>query len=282
MNFDLAVLGAGTMGVGLAALATGSGLPVLLVETDDNRRAAAAGAVRAQVRTARMLGKLPRDGVTGALTVAADPAGVAAAAAVVESVTENPALKADLLATVSALVAPDTLITTNTSAIPVGELAAAVKQPAWLVGTHFMNPPYLITGVEVVRGPDTGDAAMAAVADLLAALGREPVVVGDGPGFVSNRILMRMINDAARLTEEGRATPDAVDAVFTGCLGHRMGPLATADLIGLDNVVDTLNVLLDRTHDEAYRPCATLTGAVAAGRLGRKTGHGIHDYGGTM
>ncbi|GAA0940673.1 hypothetical protein GCM10009558_055090 [Virgisporangium aurantiacum] len=215
------------------------------------------------------------------LTVAADPAGVAAAAAVVESVTENPALKADLLATVSALVAPDTLITTNTSAIPVGELAAAVRQPAWLVGTHFMNPPYLIRGVEVVRGPDTGDAAMAAVVDLLAALGREPVVVGDGPGFVSNRILMRMINDAARLTEEGRATPEAVDAVFTGCLGHRMGPLATADLIGLDNVVDTLHVLLERTRDEAYRPCATLTGAVAAGRLGRKTGHGIHDYGGT-
>jgi methoxymalonate biosynthesis protein len=145
-----------------------------------------------------------------------------------------------------------------------------------------MNPPYLVRGVEVVRGPDTGDAAMAAVRSLLTALGQHAVVVGDGPGFVSNRILMRMINDAARMVAEGRAGPAELDEVFTACLGHRMGPLATADLIGLDNVADTLVVLLDRTGDEAYRPCEPLLTAVREGRLGRKTGEGFHTYGGVQ
>jgi len=191
-------------------------------------------------------------------------------------------VKADVLAAASAATKGGTLFATNTSAIPVGELAAAVTDPAWLVGTHFMNPPYLVEAVEVVRGPDTSDEAMTAVHAMLAVLGRHAIVVGDGPGFVSNRILMRMINDAARMVAEGRAGPDALDEVFTGCLGHRMGPLATADLIGLDNVVDTLGVLHERTGDEAYRPCAPLLTAVREGRLGRKSGEGFHSYGGVQ
>jgi methoxymalonate biosynthesis protein len=280
----LGVLGAGTMGVGLAALAVGRGQRVVLVESDDGQRAAAPGRVRGQLRTAQLLGALPREQEPGELLVTADLDELGAidpaAGAVVESVTERADLKGDVLAAASAAAKDGTLITTNTSAIPVGELAAAVTDPAWLVGTHFMNPPYLVEAVEVVRGPDTGEEAMTAVHALLASLGRRAVVVGDGPGFVSNRILMRMINDAARMVGEGRAEPAALDEVFTDCLGHRMGPLATADLIGLDNVVDTLVVLHERTGDDAYRPCGPLLTAVGDGRLGRKSGEGFHSYGG--
>jgi methoxymalonate biosynthesis protein len=275
-----AVLGAGVMGVGIAALAIGRGLPVLLVDADPAQRDAARRRVQGQLRTARLLGALPRDTVPGELRVSADIAEVADATVVVESVTERAPVKAAVIAAASAAAPPGTLLTTNTSAIPVRELVAATRHPEWFAGTHFMNPPYLISAVEVVPGPATSDDAMAALHGLLAALDRTAVVVGDGPGFVSNRILMRLINDAARLVAEGRAGPREVDEVFTGCLGHRMGPLATADMIGLDNVVDTLTVLGERTGDEGYRPGEYLLAAVREGRLGRKSGRGFHDYGG--
>lgn len=276
----LAVIGAGVMGVGVAALAVSRGLPVLLVEADPVQRESADARLRGQLRTAQLFGALPADGEPGSMRVAADIGEVADATVVVESVTERAEVKAEVLGAVSAATPAGTLLATTTSAIPVAELAGATRHPERLVGTHFMNPPYLIRTVEVVRSRFTSDEAMAAVDKLLAALDRQPVVVGDGPGFVANRILMRMINDAARLVTEGRATPAALDQVFTGCLGHRMGPLATADVIGLDNVVDTLLVLHERTGDEAYRPCELLLSLVREGRFGRKSGHGFHEYGG--
>jgi methoxymalonate biosynthesis protein len=281
----LAVLGAGTMGAGIAALALGRGLDVLLVDVDDGTLAAARTRVTAALRLARLMGSLPRvDGTGGAaaggeLRTSTAVADVAGCTAVVESVVERAEVKATVLAEASAAVEPGTLVVSNTSAIPIDELAGATRSPADVVGVHFMNPPYLIRTVEVIRGPRTGEAAMAAVAVLLAALDREPVVVGDGPGFVINRILQRMINEAARVVAEGVATPEAVDALFTGCLGHRTGPLATADLIGLDNVVDSLVVLHERTGDEGYRPAALLVRKVRAGELGRKSGHGFFEHG---
>jgi methoxymalonate biosynthesis protein len=166
----------------------------------------------------------------------------------------------------------------NTSAIPIGELAQAIAHPGDLLGVHFMNPAYQITMVEVVRGPRTSDAALAAGLSVLAALGRRPVVVNDGPGFVINRVLQRMINESARIVAEGIGSAEAVDALFTGCLGHRSGPLATADLIGLDNVVDALTVLLERTGDDGYAPCDLLLAKVNQGHLGRKSGRGFFDY----
>lgn len=274
----LMLVGAGVMGVGIAALAVGRGIPVVLVDVDPARLAAAPQQVRAQLRGAQLLGKLPAGGRRGDLRTSTDLGDARHATAVIEAVPEQAALKAEVLAEVSAAAPADTLLATNTSAIPVAELAAAVDGPERLLGTHFMNPPYLVETVEVIRGPATGDAAMASVAELLTALDRRSVVVGDGPGFVSNHILMRMINDAVRLVAEGRAGPGAVDEVFTGCLGHRMGPLATADLIGLDNVLDTLTVLYERTGDVAYEPAELLVRTVAAGHYGRKTGHGLHEY----
>ena len=279
-NRPLAVLGAGVMGTGIATLATCSGLPVVLVDVDEAVLAGARASVRQQARLAMLMGSLPRDRVAGELVTTTRVADIGPAAAVIESVTELPELKAEVLAAASAAVAPGTPIVTNTSAIPVDELAGAVTRPADFLGVHFMNPPYLIRAVELIRGPRTGDAAFAAVRDLLGQLGQTAVCVGDGPGFVINRVLQRMINEAARIVEEGVADAESVDAAFTACLGHRSGPLATADLIGLDNVVDSLRVLLDRTGDEGYRPCDLLLAKVRAGDLGRKTGRGFHTHGG--
>jgi methoxymalonate biosynthesis protein len=240
--------------------------------------AAAPARVARQLRLARLIGALPADGPAGELTTGATAAALAGSTVVVEAVTEHAGRKAAALGGASAAVEPGTLLVSNTSAIPIDELAGALPRPEELVGVHFMNPPYLIRTVEVIRGPRSGDAALAAVTALLSTLGREAVVVGDGPGFVVNRILQRMINEAVRVVAEGQASPDAVDAVFTGCLGHRTGPLATADLIGLDNVVDSLRVLHERTGDDGYRPCELLLSKVNAGELGRKSGRGFFEY----
>ncbi|MFH8597697.1 3-hydroxyacyl-CoA dehydrogenase family protein [Streptomyces rimosus] len=276
----LAIVGAGVMGRALATLAVGRGLPVLLTDVSKEQLERARGAVRQQLRHARLLGKLPK-GPDGELITDTSVAGLESAAAVIEAVTETTEAKTEALAAISAAVRPGTLIASNTSAVPVDELAGYTQRPEDVVGTHFMNPPYLIRAVEVIRGPRTGDAAMATLDRLLTALDREAIVVGDGPGFVSNRILMRVINDAARLVAEGRASAESVDRVFTGCFGHRTGPLATADLIGLDNIVDTLKVLHDRTGDDGYRACDLLLEKVRDGDFGHKTGNGFYSYGGT-
>ena len=281
MNHRIGVLGAGVMGAAIATLAIGHGVPVVLVDVDDDTLAKARKEVRQQLKLARLMGKLPRTGEAELVTTT-DYADLADVTSVIEAVTEKPELKAKVLAEVSGVVKPGTVIVSNTSAIPVDEMADSVARPEDLCAIHFMNPPYLIRAVEVIRGPRTGDETMDKVTDLLAALHRDGVVVGDGPGFVINRILQRSINEAARIVEEGRATPEAVDAAFEGCLGHRTGPLATADLIGLDNVVDSLRVLHERTGDRGYEPCDLLVAKVAAGDFGRKTGRGFYEHGGAL
>lgn len=281
MNHRIGVLGAGVMGAAIATLAVGHGVPVVLVDVDDETLAKARKEVRQQLKLARLMGKLPRTGEAELVTTT-DYADLADVTSVIEAVTEKPELKAKVLAEVSGVVRPGTVIVSNTSAIPVDEMADSVARPEDLCAIHFMNPPYLIRAVEVIRGPRTGDETMSKVTDLLTALDRDGVVVGDGPGFVINRILQRSINEAARIVEEGRATPEAVDAAFEGCLGHRTGPLATADLIGLDNVVDSLRVLHERTGDRGYEPCDLLVAKVAAGDFGRKTGRGFYEHGGAL
>jgi methoxymalonate biosynthesis protein len=275
----VAVVGAGVMGTGLAALITGHGLAAHLVDTDEAALAGCAQRVDAGVRTGRLFRALPTDVPTGELTFGRDLAGLGDVQVAIESVPELPELKYEVLAAMAAAVRPGTLLISNTSAIPIEELAKSVVRPQELAGTHFMNPPYMIRGVEVVRGPHTGQAAMDTLYGLLDRLGRKPVTVADGPGFVANRILMRVINDAAKLVAEGNTGARQVDDVFTLCFGHRTGPLSTADLIGLDSVVDTLRVLFDRTGDPSYRACDLLVDKVAAGDLGRKTGQGFYNYG---
>jgi methoxymalonate biosynthesis protein len=273
----LAVLGAGVMGVAIATMAVGHGVPVVLVEIDDAKRDRAPGQVAQQLRMAQLLGGLDRQTAPGEVATAASVEDAVAATAVIEAVTELAEVKAKALAAASAVLAPGTLLATNTSSIPVDELADAVVRPEDLVGTHFMNPPYLIPTVEVVRGPRSGEAALRAAGLLLASLGRQAVVVEDGPGFVSSRILHRMINDAVRIVDEGRASVEAVDALMQGC-GHRIGPLRTADLIGLDNLADSLRALHARTGDETFRPSELLLRMVREGHHGRKTGRGFYEY----
>ncbi|WP_194906503.1 3-hydroxyacyl-CoA dehydrogenase family protein [Catenulispora rubra] len=274
-----AVFGAGVMGIGIATLLVGRGIPVTLVDVDPERRDSARRRLRDELRLARMTGALPRGGPTGELLIADSVGAAAGAAWVIEAVSEDPELKARLHEEIAAAVAPGTPRITNTSSIPVDELAARVPDPQDLVGVHFMNPPYLIGTFEVIRGKQTGERAMAAVRDLLAALDRAGIVVGDGPGFVTSRLLHRMINDAANVVEEGRAGVEDVDALMTGCLGHRTGPLRTADLIGIDNLVDSLTVLYERTGDPGCRPSPLLLRKVAEGDHGRKSGRGFYEYG---
>ncbi len=278
----IAVLGAGVMGTGIATLAIGRGVGVVLVDVDQATLDKATASIRQQTRLGRLMGSFDAGAGDGELTATTDVTAIAGAAAVIESVTEKIEIKAAVLAAATAVVEPGTVVVTNTSAIPVDELAGHCARAEDVVGIHFMNPPYLIRTVELIRGPRSSAAAMAAAEELLAALGQTPVHVGDGPGFVINRVLQRSINEAARIVQDGVATPEAVDAAFTGCLGHRTGPLATADLIGLDNVVDSLHVLLERTGDEGYRPCELLVAKVKAGDLGRKTGRGFFEHQGVL
>jgi methoxymalonate biosynthesis protein len=278
----IAILGAGVMGTGIASLAVGCGVPVVLMDVDEEILARAQASVAQQLRLARFMGALSTTHLVAEVETTTDMSRVAGATAVIESVTERVELKAKALTGVSAVISPGTLVVSNTSAIPIDELAQYVAQPEDLVGIHFMNPPYLIRTVELIRGPRSGDAAIRAAERLLADLGQTPVLISDGPGFVINRILQRAINEAARIVQEGIATPEAVDVAFTSCLGHRTGPLATADLIGLDNVVDSLYVLLKRTGDEGYHPCDLLLTKVKAGEFGRKTGRGFFSHKGAQ
>lgn len=275
----IAIIGAGVMGTGIATLALGRGMPVVLIDTDPAKTEKASAVIDQQLRHARLLNAFSGDHSLGKLTTTTTTIDEAAdATTVIEAVTEDTGTKAKVLAQASEVLHPDTLLISNTSGIPIDEMAAYVVQPDMLVGVHFMNPSYLIKTVEVIRGRHTGDLAMEQVSSLLTALDRKAIVVRDAPGFVTSRLLHPMINDAARIVSDGTASVEAVDALMQGCLGHPTGPLRTADLIGLDNLADSLNVLLERTGEERYRPCELLLEKVRAGSLGRKTGRGFYDY----
>jgi methoxymalonate biosynthesis protein len=278
----LAIVGAGVMGTGIATLALGHGLPVVLVDVDDETLETARSRIHQQLRHAQLLGALPAGRNQGELTTTVSIADVADATAVVEAVVESAETKAKVFAELAAVMRPGAPLISNTSGIPIAEMAGWTERPGDLVGTHFMNPSYLIEMVEVSRGPRTADATVESVVALLTALGRKAVLVGDAAGFVTSRLLHPMINAAARIVEEGTATVEAVDQLMEGCLGHPTGPLRTADLIGLDNLVDSLDALYERTGEQTCRPCDLLLRKVRDGELGRKTGRGFYEYGKAM
>jgi methoxymalonate biosynthesis protein len=275
----LAILGGGVMGTNITTLAISHGFPVVLVDVSEAVLARARETIAQKLRHAQLMGTLPPDRPRGGLVTSMSLDDVADATAVIEAVTERAETKAKVLAEVSAVVRPGTTLISNTSCIPIDEMATWVVRGADLVGVHFMNPSYLIKMVEVIRGSRTSETTMEAVTDLLTSLGRQALVVRDAPGFVINRLLHPLINSAAMLVDEGVASAEVVDGLLEGCLGHSTGPLRTADLIGLDNLVDSLNVLYERRGDESCRPCELLLGKVREGNLGRKTGRGFYDYG---
>ncbi|GAB2629450.1 3-hydroxybutyryl-CoA dehydrogenase [Paractinoplanes abujensis] len=274
----LAVVGAGVMGTNIAVLALGHGLDVTLVDVDDETLTAARRTIRHKLKHAQLLDALPAGRPHGALTTTTSLSDVAGATTVIEAVVEIAEVKRKVLAEVSATVAPGTLLISNTSCVPVDEMAAWVVRGEDLVGVHFMNPSYLIRMVEVIRGSATGDATMTAVGRLLGALNREALVVNDAPGFVINRLLHPLINRAAMLVQDGVASAETVDGLLEGCLGHTTGPLRTADLIGIDNLVDSLRVLHERTGDPECEPCDLMLQKVRDGHHGSKTGRGFYDY----
>jgi methoxymalonate biosynthesis protein len=267
------------MGTNITTLAISHGFPVVLVDVSEAVLARARETIAQKLRHAQLMGTLPPDRPRGGLVTSMSLDDVADATAVIEAVTERAETKAKVLAEVSAVVRPGTTLISNTSCIPIDEMATWVVRGADLVGVHFMNPSYLIKMVEVIRGSRTSETTMEAVTDLLTSLGRQALVVRDAPGFVINRLLHPLINSAAMLVDEGVASAEVVDGLLEGCLGHSTGPLRTADLIGLDNLVDSLNVLYERRGDESCRPCELLLGKVREGNLGRKTGRGFYDYG---
>ncbi|MFD4668867.1 3-hydroxyacyl-CoA dehydrogenase family protein [Lentzea sp. NPDC058450] len=275
---SLAVVGAGVMGTGITTLAAGSGLRVVLVDNDQAALDKARHTIAFQLRHARMMGALPADTEPGEVVTTTSVDDLSGVDTVVEAIFEHKDTKAKVLTEVANVVGEDATLITNTSGIPVDELADLLPQPGQLVGTHFMNPAYLIDLVEVVQGRHTSAATVAGLRTLLGRLNRRAVVVRDSPGFVTSRLLHPMLNDAARLVGEQVATAEDVDALMVGCLGHRTGPLRTADLIGLDNLADSLVALYERTGEQRYLPCDQLLAKVRDGDLGYKSGSGFYQY----
>jgi methoxymalonate biosynthesis protein len=274
----IAIVGAGVMGTGISTLVVGQGLPVVLVDVDDGVLERARTAIATGLRHAQLAGALPAGRAPAELRTTLSLDDAAEAAVVIEAVTELPEKKEEVLTNISAVVKPGTPLISNTSGIPIDELAKWVRFPGDLIGTHFMNPAYLISMVEVIRGPRTDDKTVESVLTLLTRIGRRAVVVRDAPGFVTSRLLHPMINDAAQVVCDGTATVEDVDSLMQGCLGHPTGPLRTADLIGIDNLVDSLKALHARTGDERCRPSELLLEKVRRGELGRKSGSGFYVY----
>jgi 3-hydroxybutyryl-CoA dehydrogenase len=276
------VVGAGSIGATVCADFVLHGSSVVLVDIDPAALARAETVVAEAVRFGPMLRSvLPRldpEAARAAVESSTDLAVLADCDFVVENVSEHWETKRGVYRELDRVLPPGVGIGVNTSSITIGRVAAETTRPEWIVGIHFMNPAYLTDAVEVMRGEATSDACMSLVEGLLSGLGKSSIVVGDFPGFVSNRISHLFFNEAARLVEEQGVKPSVVDAVFKKCFGHRMGPLETADLIGLDTVALTLDSLRDAYGDPRFECSDLLRGMVGSGRVGRKSGEGFYTY----
>jgi len=278
----IAVIGSGTMGNGIAHVFAQHGHDVSLIDVNpaalEKAKATIGANLERQVKKGALAADAPAEILaritTGtALDLAAD------ADLVVEAASENPNIKFDLFARLDEVAPPSALLATNTSSISITEIASRTRRPAQVIGMHFMNPVPVMQLVEVIRGQDTSDATTQAVMAMATALGKTPVEVNDYPGFVANRVLMPMINEAVFCVYEGVATPESIDTVMKLGMAHPMGPLTLADFIGLDVCLAILQVLHTGLGDDKYRPCPLLKRMVAAGHLGRKSGKGFYEYG---
>ena len=277
----VAVIGAGTMGSGIAQVFASTGHPVTMVDVS-------AEALETGLATIKVsLGRLVKKGAVRAEAAEEAVARIAVATAVgdvkgaefaIEAATENPGLKFQIFQQLDQAMAPGVILATNTSSISITEIAAKTRRPERVIGMHFMNPVPVMQLVEVIRGQATSDETTLTIMQLATALGKTPVEVNDYPGFVSNRVLMPMINEAIFCVMEGVATPESVDTVMKLGMAHPMGPLMLADLIGLDTCLAILEVLHRGLGDDKYRPCPLLRRMVAAGQLGRKAGRGFYSY----
>jgi len=277
----VAVIGAGTMGNGIAQTFATHGTDVTLIDVVEPALQKGLATIQKSLGRLSEKGKLSADEARAAFarirpsTTLQD---ARAAELVVEAVVEQAEVKQRVFRELDALTPAATILATNTSSISITEIGAATTRADRVIGMHFMNPVPLMVLVEVIRGQETSDATCERVMAAARAVGKTPVEASDYPGFVSNRVLMPMINEAVYCLMEGVATKEAIDAVMKLGMNHPMGPLTLADLIGLDVCLSVLNVLHDGLGDDKYRPCPLLRRMVAAGRLGRKAGRGFYDY----
>jgi 3-hydroxybutyryl-CoA dehydrogenase len=277
----VAVIGAGTMGSGIAHVFARSGFQVMLCDVEQRFLDRAIGSIQTNLGREAAKGKLAETEIEPTLnriTTTVDMESLAGAQFAVEAAPERFELKAQIFAALDRILPPTAILATNTSSISITKMAALTTRPAQAIGMHFFNPVPVMALVEVVRGIATSDATFAVVRDLSLRLGKTPIEVNDAPGFVSNRVLMPLINEAAFAVMEGVATPEAVDQVFKLGMAHPMGPLTLADFIGIDVCLDILRVLQQGFGDPKYRPCPLLVRMVDAGWLGRKSGRGFYTY----
>jgi 3-hydroxybutyryl-CoA dehydrogenase len=277
-----AVVGAGTMGNGIAHVFAQHGWDVALIDSAPAALDRALATIRGNLDRQVKKGTLSESAVAEVLArirLGGTLEAAAGAELVVEAASENAAVKFSVFEQLDRAAGPAAILATNTSSISITEIAARTRRPAQVIGMHFMNPVPVMQLVEVIRGHGTSDATAATVMETARALGKTPVEVNDYPGFVSNRVLMPMINEAVFCVMEGVATPESIDTVMKLGMAHPMGPLALADFIGLDVCLAIMEVLQKGLGDDKYRACPLLRRMVAAGDLGRKTGRGFYSYG---
>jgi 3-hydroxybutyryl-CoA dehydrogenase len=277
----IGVVGAGTMGNGIAHVFAHNGWSVTLVDVAAPLLEKALGTIRGnfdrQVKKGNVTPEA-RDAALALIATGTDLAALADADLIVEAASEKQELKFTLFEALDRIAKPEAILGSNTSSISITAIAARTKRPGLVIGMHFMNPVPMMQLVEVIRGQATSEGTTTLVMDIARALGKTPVEVSDYPGFVANRVLMPMINEAVFCLMEGVATAESIDTVMKLGMNHPMGPLALADLIGLDTCLSILDVLHEGLGDDKYRPCPLLKRMVAAGQLGRKTGRGFFEY----
>jgi len=282
MNIEkIMVIGAGQMGGGIAQVAAQAGLQVVLNDIDagliDQRIAFIDKTLSRNVEKGRISAE-EKGAILARLTPSTDLGDAAAVDFVVEAATENMEIKTKIFRQLDAVAPPGVILATNTSSLPITEIAAVTNRPACVIGMHFMNPVPVMTLVEIIRGIATSDDVYQTVEALARQMGKTPVEVNDYPGFISNRVLMPMINEAIYCVYEGVAEPEAVDQVMKLGMNHPMGPLTLADFIGLDTCLAIMEVLYEGFADSKYRPCPLLRKMVKAGWLGKKSGQGFYAY----